>query len=82
MSINVDLTGRRIVVTGASSGLGAATCRSIVEYGGSVAMLARRKERLEELEAELGERAGGVPADVTDGAALEAAIAQGADRLG
>lgn len=82
MSISVDLTGRRVLVTGASSGLGAATCRSIVEHGGSVAMLARRKERLAELESELGERAVGVPADVTDLAALEAAIKAGADKLG
>lgn len=82
MSISVDLTGRRILVTGASSGLGAATCHAIVECGGSVAMLARRKDRLDELEAELGARAVGVPADVTDGAALEAAVSQGAERLG
>lgn len=82
MSISVDLTGRRVLVTGASSGLGAATCRSIVAGGGSVAMLARRKERLDELAAELGDRAVGVPADVTDSAALEAATAVAAERLG
>jgi NADP-dependent 3-hydroxy acid dehydrogenase YdfG len=82
MSIHVDLTGRRILVTGASSGLGAATCRAVVECGGSVAMLARRKGRLAELEAELGERAVGVPADVTDGPGLEAAVGQSAERLG
>jgi NADP-dependent 3-hydroxy acid dehydrogenase YdfG len=82
MTVSVDLTGRRVLVTGASSGLGAATCRSIIEAGGSVAMVARRKKRLAELESELGERAIGVPADVTDGAGLEAAIAEGAQRLG
>jgi NADP-dependent 3-hydroxy acid dehydrogenase YdfG len=82
MTISVDLSGRRVLVTGASSGLGAATCRAIVEYGGSVAMLARRKDRLDELEAELGDRAVGIPADVTDGAALETAVAAGAARLG
>lgn len=82
MTISVDLSGRRVLVTGASSGLGAATCRSIVASGGSVAMLARRKERLEDLESELGERAFGVPADVTDDAALGAAVASAAERLG
>lgn len=82
MSLSVDLTGRRVLVTGASSGLGAATCRSIVGSGGSVAMLARRTDRLEALEAELGERATSVPADVTDEAALQAAVTTAAERLG
>jgi 3-oxoacyl-[acyl-carrier protein] reductase len=69
-------------VTGASSGIGAATCRSIVACGGSVAMLARRKERLDELGEELGDRAVSVPADVTDLDTLEAAIADAALALG
>ena len=51
--MSVDLSGRRVLVTGASSGIGAAVCRSIVGCGGSVAMLARRKERLDELHDEL-----------------------------
>ncbi|HVU62223.1 MAG TPA: SDR family NAD(P)-dependent oxidoreductase [Mycobacteriales bacterium] len=82
MSITVDLSGRRILVTGASSGLGAATCRAVVECGGSVAMIARRADRLSQLEAELGDRAIGIRGDVTDGPGLETAIAQGAERLG
>ncbi len=49
-----DLKGRRVLVTGASSGIGAATCRAVVREGGSVAMLARRKLRLDELTEELG----------------------------
>jgi NADP-dependent 3-hydroxy acid dehydrogenase YdfG len=82
VAINVDLTGRRVAVTGASSGIGAATCRSIVGCGGSVAMLARRKERLDELAAQLGERAVGVGCDVTDVDALQAALGEAARRLG
>jgi NADP-dependent 3-hydroxy acid dehydrogenase YdfG len=79
--VRVDLTGRRVLVTGASSGIGAATARAIVACGGSVAMLARRKERLDELCTELGERAVGVRADVTDLDGLEAAIDEAAARL-
>src|SRR5215813_9096558 len=82
MGVSVDLTGRRVLVTGASSGIGAATCRAIVGCGGSVAMLARRKERLDDLAAELGERAVGVPADVTDFDTLDAVIADAARALG
>lgn len=82
MSVSVDLSGRRVLVTGASSGIGAETCRSIVACGGAVAMLARRKERLDELREELGDRAVAVPCDVTDLDALEQAVATGAQSLG
>lgn len=74
MTLDVDLDGRRILVTGASSGIGAAACRSIVACGGSVAMLARRKERLDELHSELGERALPLPCDVTDLDALQNSV--------
>jgi NADP-dependent 3-hydroxy acid dehydrogenase YdfG len=77
-----DLTGRRVLVTGASSGIGAATCRALVARGASVAMVARRKERLDQLAEELGPGAVSAPADVTDLGALEAAIGEGAHTLG
>src|SRR5438094_4717669 len=82
MGVNVDLTGRRVLVTGASSGIGAETCRSLVRCGASVAMLARRKERLDELGEELGQGAVGVPCDVTDMEALETAVGEAARSLG
>jgi NADP-dependent 3-hydroxy acid dehydrogenase YdfG len=82
MGVSVDLAGRHVLVTGASSGIGAATARSIVACGGSVALLARRKERLDDLCDELGERAIDVPADVTDLEGLEAAIDEAARALG
>ncbi len=82
MGVNVDLTGRRVLVTGASSGLGAETCRSLVGCGAAVAMLARRKDRLDELREELGERAVSVPCDVTDMDGLETAVAQAVRSLG
>lgn len=82
MTTDIDLTGRRAVVTGASSGIGAETCRALVRAGASVAMLARRKERLDDLRAELGERAHAFPCDVTDLDALRAAIDQSAAALG
>jgi NADP-dependent 3-hydroxy acid dehydrogenase YdfG len=82
MGVSVDLTGRRVLVTGASSGIGAAACRSIVGCGGSVAMLARREDRLAALHEELGERAVAVPGDVTDLDALAGVVAEAARRLG
>jgi NADP-dependent 3-hydroxy acid dehydrogenase YdfG len=82
LGVSVDLTGRRMLVTGASSGIGAATCRSIVGCGGSVAMLARRKHRLDELCEELGLGAVAVQGDIMDLDNLEAAINQAAGVLG
>jgi NADP-dependent 3-hydroxy acid dehydrogenase YdfG len=81
MGVSVDLTGRRVIVTGASSGIGANTCRTIVGCGGSVAMLARRKDRLDDLEEELGELAIGIRADVTDLDGLETAVEEAARSL-
>ncbi len=82
MPLTIDLTGRRALVTGASSGIGAELCRVLVGCGASVAMLARRKERLDALAGELGHRATPIPVDVTELPALEAAVAEAADWLG
>jgi NADP-dependent 3-hydroxy acid dehydrogenase YdfG len=74
------LGGRRVLVTGASSGIGAATARAIVTAGGRVALLARRRELVEELAAELDGVA--VPADVVDAEAARAAVDRAAHELG
>ncbi|CAL9338374.1 SDR family NAD(P)-dependent oxidoreductase [Streptomyces levis] len=79
------LAGRVAVVSGASSGMGAVTARRLAELGASVAVLARRKDRLDALVRDI-EAAGGtalaVAVDVTDREAVTAAARQVADRLG
>ena len=77
-----DLRGRKVLVTGASSGIGASVSRAIVERGGAVAMVARRKDRLEELCEELGDAAVAAPCDVTDDGALRAAVDRAHELLG
>ncbi len=58
--------GRVAVVTGATSGIGAATARRLADGGARVALLGRREDRLAELAGEIGASALAVPADVTD----------------
>jgi len=82
VDLSIDLEGRRVLVTGASSGIGAAVCRSVVACRGSVAMLARRRDRLDTLGEELGKRAIAVPCDVTDLEALESAVDEASGMLG
>lgn len=61
------IKGKSIIITGASSGIGAATTRLLAREGARLVIVARRKERLEALKAELPEaEIIVVEADVTD----------------
>jgi len=80
-----DPRGRVALVTGASSGIGAATVRAFAAAGLRVALCARRKDRLEQLAAELTARGSEVAVhavDVTDGLAVRGMVDQVAARWG
>jgi NADP-dependent 3-hydroxy acid dehydrogenase YdfG len=65
-----------LLITGASSGIGAATARAAVADGWNVALLARSADRLAALAEDLGPSALAMPGDVADFAAQEAAVAR------
>jgi NADP-dependent 3-hydroxy acid dehydrogenase YdfG len=71
-----------VVITGASSGIGAATAKKLVADGYRVALLARRLDRITALAEELGSAALAIETDVTDRASLVAAAARVASEWG
>jgi NAD(P)-dependent dehydrogenase (short-subunit alcohol dehydrogenase family) len=72
----------RTVVIGASSGLGRCIGVGLAQRGDHVALLARRRERIEAAAQEAGPKTIAIECDVTDEASCRAAIDQAADALG
>ena len=64
---------KSIIITGASSGIGAATAEMFLRAGWQVGLIARRADRLDALTAEHG-NAVALPCDVTDAAAMKSAF--------
>lgn len=80
-----SLNGTVALVTGASSGIGEATAEALADAGASVAVAARRVDRLEELAARLRERGANVlviETDVTEQDQAEGAVEQTVAELG
>jgi NADP-dependent 3-hydroxy acid dehydrogenase YdfG len=79
------LEGTVALVTGASSGIGEATARSLAAQGAKIAVAARRLERLERLAAEIGghgHTALAIQSDITDQAQAIAAVDRTVEELG
>ena len=85
MSKQFDLPGKVALVTGASSGLGVHFARTLAAAGASVAIAARRADRLKSLQAELqnaGSNAAAVELDVQSGKSVNAAFNAAETALG
>lgn len=71
-----------VVITGASSGIGAAAAALLAARGASVALVARRADALQTVAARCGDRARAFPADVTDRARVRRVVADAIAQFG
>lgn len=78
----IGLSGRIVLIAGASSGLGAGFARACAAAGARVVLGARRLDRVEALAADLGEAAMAVRLDITDEASVIAAYDAAEARFG
>ena len=74
--------GKTLFITGASSGIGAATARAAAQAGWNVGLFARSEDKLAKLADEIGDTAMVLPGDATDYDAQKQAVEQLAERFG
>lgn len=72
----------RAIITGASSGIGAALAHALTRRGWAVALLARRADLLDALSRELRTKSIALPCDVTAATAVKEAVKRGEEALG
>jgi NAD(P)-dependent dehydrogenase (short-subunit alcohol dehydrogenase family) len=78
----MDFTGKHVVITGGSSGIGKATAVKIASLGGKVILIARRREVLQQAAREIGASASYIVADVGVKAQIMAAVDEAIERCG
>jgi 3-oxoacyl-[acyl-carrier protein] reductase len=77
-----DLTGRTALVTGASGGIGGAIAQALHAQGAQVAISGTKKDKLESLAGQLGERVHVLPCDLADSTAVEELVPAAEAALG
>ena len=69
-----DMTGKVVMITGASRGIGEAAAHAFAEAGAKVALLARTEERIAEIAGDIGANAIAIPCDISRYWEVEAAV--------
>lgn len=77
-----DLTGQSALVTGATGGIGGAIARALHAQGAAIAISGTRREALEALASELGDRVHICPANLSDATSVEALVPHAEDAMG
>jgi 3-oxoacyl-[acyl-carrier protein] reductase len=77
-----DLTGMTALVTGASGGLGSAIAKSLARQGARLAISGSNADKLERFREELGGDHVALPANLSDGAAVDGLVPQAVEALG
>ncbi|MEM7743386.1 MAG: SDR family oxidoreductase [Pseudomonadota bacterium] len=78
----MSVAGMKILITGASSGIGAHLSRYLASQGAELVIAARRADALEALAQECGAGTTAIPLDVGDADAVDAAVQEASDRMG
>ena len=78
----MDINGKVVIITGASSGIGEATAKLLVQNGAKVVLSARREDRLQKLALELGENACYLKSDVSSLEDMQAIAALAKEKFG
>ncbi|MEM8631317.1 MAG: SDR family oxidoreductase [Pseudomonadota bacterium] len=77
-----DLTGKTVLITGASRGIGAAAALIFAEAGANIALLARGQDAIADLAGEIGPKALAIPCNVASFVEVETAVEATVDTFG
>ncbi len=77
-----NVESKVIIITGASSGIGEATAKTLAKEGAKVVLSARREDRLKKLADEIGENAVYLKSDVVNADEMKALVALAKERFG
>lgn len=79
---NFDLSGKTVLITGASRGIGKAAAYAFADAGANVALIARSVDEIAQIAGDIGQKALAIPCDVSRHAEVEAAVNAAASTFG